>query len=163
MKRHPKEEIIYGLFDTPKHLEEAYHLLLAAGIKDDDISLLMTEDTHDRDFKMLEKNKAKEGVAAGGILGGTLGGILGGVASLGSVITGIGLVIVGPMIALAAAGGLLGGLIGHGMPKDEAERLQKEIHDGKTMMAVHVHDPHEIKRAKAIFRAADGEELAANA
>src|SRR5947207_1806350 len=102
MKRHPDEEVIYGLFDSAKTVERAYKRLVDVGIAIEDISLLMSEDTHDRDFPMLEKKKTKEGVVAGGILGGTLGGILGGIASLGAAITGIGLIIVGPMIALAA-------------------------------------------------------------
>jgi hypothetical protein len=151
MKRHPKEEIIYGLFDSPERVERAYQKLIYAGIPIEDISLLMTEDARDRDFKMLTKTKTKEGVAAGSILGGTLGGILGGVASLGSAITGVGLVIVGPMLALAATGGLLGGLIGHGVPREEAERLHQEIHAGKAMIAVHTHDAEHTVYAKAIL------------
>jgi hypothetical protein len=154
-----KEQIIYGLFDSRSTFERAFQNLLNAGIPIEDISLLMNEETHDRDFKFLEQTKTKEGIAAGGLLGGTLGGILGGVASLGAAITGIGLVVVGPMIAFAAAGGLIGGLIGHGVQREEAEHLHQELHAGKMMIAVHAHEPGGVEYAKAILRGAHGEPL----
>lgn len=157
MKRHRKDQIIYELFSSPKDLEHAYDSLVRAGFALEDVSLLMNEDVHDRDFKMLERTKTKEGVAAGSLVGGALGGVLGGVVSLGSAITGIGLVIVGPALALAAAGGLIGGLMGHGVPEEEAKRLHDAIHEGKAMIAVHVNDPRRAQIALEIFKAFKGE------
>jgi hypothetical protein len=159
MHAHKRPQIVYGLFTSPKHFVQAYRSLLDAHVSMDDISLLMSEDTHERDFRILSENWGKEGAAAGGIVGGTLGGFLGGVASLGTAITGLGMVVIGPMLALAATGGLLGGLIGHGIPKDEAERLSREISSGKSMIAVHVRAPIDVEKACAIFAAEKGETL----
>lgn len=159
MKRDTRNKIIYELFNTPKDLESAYDALVARGVGIDDISLLMNEDVHDRDFSMLDRTKTKEGLAAGSIVGGTLGGVLGGVVALGSAITGIGLVVVGPALALAAAGGLIGGLIGHGVPKDEAQHLHNELRAGKTMLAVHVRDVDSEARIRKILESTRGETL----
>lgn len=138
-------------------MEQAFNRLLAKGINIDDVSLLMSEDTHDRDFKALEKFKTREGVAAGAAVGGTLGGMFGGLVALASAVTGIGLVIVGPALAFAAAGSLVGGLVGHGIPKEEAQRLREELHQGMAMLAVHVHSPSEIAAAKEVFSELKGE------
>lgn len=159
MKRDTKETIIYELFDSPKDLEPAFDNLISSGVSIDDISLLMNEDVHDRDFKALERSKAKQGIAAGSIVGGALGGVLGGVVALGSAITGIGLVVVGPALALAAAGGLIGGLIGQGVPEDEAKHLHAELQNGKAMLAVHVREPKMRAIVDEIFRVCRGETI----
>jgi uncharacterized membrane protein len=159
MKRNANEKIIYELFESPNHLEPAFNNLLSSGVSIDDISLLMNEDVHDRDFKVLERSKTKQGIAAGSIVGGALGGVLGGVVALGSAITGIGLVVVGPALALAAAGGLIGGLIGHGVPEDEAKHLHAELQSGKAMLAVHVYEPKMRATVEEIFRVSRGETI----
>jgi uncharacterized membrane protein len=119
----------------------------------------MNEDVHDRDFKALERTRTKEGIAAGSLVGGALGGVLAGVVSLGSAITGIGLVIVGPALAFAAAGGLIGGLMGHGVEEGEAKRLHDELRAGKAMITVHIHDPQKVAVAEAILAANHAEQL----
>lgn len=159
MKRHPNEEIIYALFDDAATVEKTYRELLTAGIDVDDISLLMNEDTHDRDFKALDRTRTGRGATAGTILGGTLGGVVGGLAALGTALSGVGLIVAGPMLALAAAGGLIGGLIGHGMPAEEVERLKNALHEGRAMIAVHVHRPEDKRAARRVFKLEHGEEV----
>jgi hypothetical protein len=95
-------------------------------------------------------------------MGGTVGGIIGGLAVLGSAVgASVGILVLGPILAAAMAGGLLGGLIGHGVPEEEAKRLHDEIHRGRTMIAVHVHEPREIRIAQHIFESMHGEALEA--
>lgn len=161
MKRKPNsnERIIYGLFDTREEVEVAFERLLGAGISIDDISMLMNEDVHDRDFKALDRTRTKEGAAVGSVLGGTLGGVLGGLVSLGTAISGFGLVIVGPLVALAAAGGLVGGLIGHGIQEEEAQRLHDAIQHGKALIAVRVHDALQGERSQEIVSRSHGEPI----
>lgn len=159
MKRHPNEQIIYGLFDGPHDLKVAFERLVAAGIPVEDMSVMMNEETHDEDFKFIERTRTRDGVAAGGIIGGALGGMLGGLAALGTALTGVGLLVVGPAIAFAAAGGLIGGLVGHGVPDAEAKRLHEALHEGQVMLAVHTHKPEQIKIAEEVFARAHGEKL----
>lgn len=158
MKR-ADEKIVYALFDTMEDLQKAFDKLIEEGVAVEDISILMSEETRDRDFPMLEKNKALEGATAGGLIGGALGGILGGLAALGTVISGIGLVVVGPALAFAAAGGLIGGFMGRGIPEDEAKRMQDALRDGKVLMAVHLEPRKEAVLTKEIFDRFGGERL----
>lgn len=163
MKATNSRPIIHGLFDSCAEMEQALRTLVAEGVSIDDISVLMTEDTHDRDFKILDRTRARDGAVLGGLVGGTIGGILGGVTSLGTAITGVGLVIVGPILAIAATGGLIGGFIGHGIPAAEANRLQHEIHEGKAMLAVHPRNPDQAALARRVLASTHGEELSFSA
>jgi hypothetical protein len=157
MNRQRNERVIYGLFDDPRELEIAFNRLLAVDVPVDDISLLMNEDVHERDFKPLHRTHTREGVAVGSVVGSALGGVLGGLAVLGSAMTGIGVLVVGPMLALGASGGVLGGLIGHGIPEEEAKRLQDAIHAGKAMIAVHANTARSADIATAILKNSHGE------
>lgn len=148
----PNQKIIYALFDSPKAVECALQGLDTVGVTLDDISILMTEDTHDEDFAGLELTKTAEGAATGSVVGGFVGSVLGGLVAIGSAMTGgIGLMVMGPAIALAAAGGLVGGLIGHGIPEAEAKRLHDEIAAGKVMFAVHVNTDERVEDVQRIL------------
>lgn len=157
--RHPDDKIIYGLFDTVDDLDNAFTALTKADIPEDDISLLMSEDTHGTDFEPLFKDRTADGATAGGILGTALGGVLGGLACLGLGATGVGVMVVGPALAFGAAGGVIGGLMAHGVPEEEAALLHQQIHSGKVMMAVHTRRPNEVRIAQRVFEAHGGEEV----
>jgi hypothetical protein len=160
MKRHPDEKVLYALFDDRPTLERAFvEVREQAHVKLDDISLLFSEDVRDRDFAFLDRTKTKEGVIAGGIVGGTLGSIVAGMVSLGALATGVGLLAVGPIVGLAAAGGLVGGLAGHGISQEMAARLHAALHGGRTMMAVHVHDPRQIEAVRGLFARYGADEI----
>lgn len=159
-KQHPHEVILYGLFDDRSTLEHAFAQLRGQSqIRLDDISLLFSEDVHDRDFAFLDRTRTKEGVLAGGAVGGVLGSIVAGMVSLGALATGVGLLAVGPIVGLAAAGGLVGGLVGHGVPEEVAGRLHAALHAGRVMMAVHTHDPAQIAAVREVFSKFGADEL----
>lgn len=160
LTRHPEEQVIHAMFDDTKQIEEAFQALQAKGIPAEKITLVMTEDTHDRDFKALDKTKAVQGATAGGIMGGTIGGILGGLTAFGSVVTGgIGLIVMGPALAFAAAGGLFGGLLGRTVPEDRAMVLKAQLNEGKTLMAVHIDDPAMTDDVAKTVAASGGEPI----
>lgn len=149
----PSQNIRYALLDTPEEVERAYAELTDAGIVLEDISLLMSETTHAKGFEALARSPGARGLAAGTVIGGTLGGILGGLAVLGSALNGgIGLMVVGPLVAFAAAGGLLGGLIGFGVPADEARQLHRAVQEGKALIVVRARDREGRERAERILR-----------
>jgi nucleotide-binding universal stress UspA family protein len=150
-KRSREEQIVYAMFEDHRHIETAFAELTKIGIAVEDISLVMSEDTHEKDFKLLDRTKALKGATAGGLMGGTVGGILGGIIAVGSVVTGgIGLIVMGPALAFAAAGGLFGGLLGRTVPDDRAMVLKAEIAEGKTLMAVHVKDLTRVEEVRAL-------------
>ncbi len=157
-RRRREQQIVHAIFDDKKHLEYAFEALQARDIGVEDISLVMTEETHDRDFKALDQTKALEGATAGSLMGGSIGGILGGLLGIGSIVTGgIGLVVMGPALAFAAAGGLFGGLLGRSVPSDRAMVLRAELTEGKTLLAVHVRNPERIGMVRDIILATKGE------
>lgn len=151
---------VYALFDSPAALEHVYERLLEAKFLPEDISLMMTETTRDRDFGPIARTKSLEAAAAGGVLGGTLGGLLGGLSALGTALTGgIGILVLGPALALGAAGSMFGGLVGLGIPKDHVKRLQDALHEGKAFLAVHPRTSDEARRAHKILGMLHGEEF----
>jgi hypothetical protein len=159
MKTQQKEPIIYALFTGPDELQRALKKLVAAGIDLDNISVLMDEGVRDRDFAAVDQHRTKDGIVAGSFMGGAVGGLIGGLLGLATSITGIGLIVVGPMVALAAAGGLIGGLVGHGVPEEEAHHLQRELRDGKAMIAVHAKGASEVQIARGVLKEEQAEEL----
>ncbi len=141
--------VMTGLFRDRESTERAYSSLRARGYTDDEINVMMSDETRDRDYANGEDtelgNKALEGAGAGGAIGGTLGAIIGGIAAIGTnvLLPGLGLVVAGPLAAAlvgAGAGGatgtLVGALIGWGIPEDRAKHYEEGIRTGGTVVGV---------------------------
>ena len=141
--------ILTGLFKDRDSTEGAYRSLRDRGYTDDEINVMMTDETRDKYYSdgdsELEGNKALEGTGAGAAIGGTLGAIIGGIAAIGTnvLIPGLGLVVWGPIAAgLAGAGaggltgGLVGALIGWGIPEERAKYYEEGIRSGGTVVGV---------------------------
>lgn len=142
--------VLTGLFKDRESTEGAYKSLRDRGYSDDDINVIMSDETRDRYYKdnpdsELADNKALEGAGVGSALGGTLGAIIGGIAAIGTnlFIPGLGLVVAGPIAAALAgagagglAGGLTGALIGWGIPEDRAKMYESGIKEGGTVLGV---------------------------
>lgn len=142
-------QILTGLFPDRDTTEGAYRSLRDRGYSDDDINVMMSDETRDKYYtdgtSELEGNKALEGTGAGAAIGGTLGAIIGGIAAIGTnvLLPGLGLVVWGPIAAgLAGAGaggitgGLVGALIGWGIPEDRAAAYETGIRQGGTVLGV---------------------------
>lgn len=138
-----------GLFRDRESTEGAYRSLRDRGYSDDDINVLMTDETRDKYYKdsdvVADDTKALEGMGTGGAIGGTLGAIIGGIAAIGTnvVMPGIGLVVWGPIAAALAGagaggltGGLVGALVGWGIPEDRAKEYEEGIRNGGTVLGV---------------------------
>lgn len=133
--------------------------LEAAGIRNEQISVVMTDEARGKHFKMHEDNKSDEGVATGASLGGVAGAIAGLIAGAGVItIPGLNLIVAGSIVSTlaglgagAAAGGFIGGLIGAGIPEHEAKFYDKEIRAGNVLLAVDTEDHKETKIVKDIF------------
>ncbi len=143
----PGEQVVYAVFE-PQDVRTALGRLDDATIDPDHISVVMSKDTHLESFK--DEDQTDQGFLAGSAVGTAVGGVLGGLASL-AVTSGIGLVVMGPAVALGLIGGLIGTLVGYGVPEHDAARLQDSVERGKVLIAVHAKDEAEHNRAKTAF------------
>jgi hypothetical protein len=147
--RQADSRMLTGLFRDRDSTESAYRSLRDRGYSDDDINVLMSDETRDKYYadgdSELEGNKALEGTGAGAAIGGTLGALIGGIAAIGTnvVLPGLGLVVWGPIAAALAGagaggltGGLVGALIGWGIPEDRAREYETGIREGGTVLGV---------------------------
>jgi len=141
--------MLTGLFSDKASSESAYKSLRDRGYTDEDINVIMSDETRNNYYKNDPDSelgsKAAEGTGVGGAIGGTLGAIIGGVAAIGTnlVLPGLGLVVWGPIAAALAGagaggltGGLVGGLIGWGIPEDRAKLYESGVKEGGTLIGV---------------------------
>ncbi len=160
---------VTAIFKTRQTTEEALRQLEMAGFGSNQISVLMSDATRDKSFKIVENSKADEGMAAGATFGGVLGAVLASAASAGAiVIPGINLVVAGTLISAlaglgagAATGGLLGALVGAGIPEHEAKVFEKELAGGSCIVAVQAQDSKEADQAEKIFKGLNAMNVAA--
>src|SRR5215203_3930352 len=59
----------------------------------------------------------------------------------------------------ATTGGIVGGLVGMGIPEIEAKRYEGKLKEGNYLIAVHAEDGDQVDRAKEIFKAANADDI----
>ncbi|MEJ7711717.1 MAG: hypothetical protein WKF84_18090 [Pyrinomonadaceae bacterium] len=143
--------MVTGLFKDRESAECAYRALSGRGYGNDDVSVLMSDQTRDKYFSSNTASetelgsKALEGAGTGAAIGGTIGATLAAIAAIGTslVLPGLGLIVAGPLAAAlagagagGATGGLLGALVGSGIPEDRAEAYQSGIGSGGIVIGV---------------------------
>lgn len=136
------------LFKDQESAEKAYQAALDEGYMPQDINVMMSEDSRKKYYGSVlvkEGNKASEGLAVGGAAGGAIGGIVAAIAAIGTslVIPGLGLIVAGPIAAGLAgagmgsiAGGLVGTMVGWGIPEDKAKAFEMGIKSGGIVLGV---------------------------
>jgi hypothetical protein len=137
-----------GLFRDRASAERGYRTLTSRGYGKDDMSLLMSEQTRNRDFGSESARtelgtKAAQGAGAGAVTGGGLGALLAGLAAAGIAVPGLPIIAMGTLAAAltgagtgGAIGALIGGLIGYGIPEDRARQYDRGIREGGIVMGV---------------------------
>ena len=130
---------ITGLFPSRASAERAARELTSAGIRRDQISIVVSEATRERDFAAprtdtrdssarqdarveaeregRDESRAGEGAAAGAAAGGVLGAVAAGLVAVAGLVAapGVGLFVAGPFVAAiagAAGGSVAGGMLG---------------------------------------------------
>jgi len=148
---HTQRCTVVGVFEDNRRADQAVADLMRAGFRKDQIGVAMrhSDSTQQVGASPITTTDEGEGSHAGsGALTGALTGLgLGALAGLG-VLAGV-IPVVGPAIAAgtlgvvlsnAAAGvgigGLVGSLIGAGIPEEEAEYYHKEFEAGRTIVTV---------------------------
>ncbi len=138
-------KLVTGLFKTRLAAEAAVDALIKHGYTRDDISVLMSDATKNKEFAIQTGTHAADGAGIGGAIGGTVGAVLVAIAAVGTAITlpGIGIVIAGPIVAALAgagaggtAGGLIGALVGAGIPEHRAKVYDAGLRSGGILIGV---------------------------
>lgn len=166
--------MVTGLFRDRESAERAYQSASSRGYTNDDVNVVMSDETRKRHFSGTTGSetelgtKAAEGAGIGGAVGGTIGAIAAAVAAVGTslAIPGLGLVIAGPIVAAlagagagAATGGLVGALIGWGIPEEHVKRYEAGIKDGGILMGVKARSAEDAKTLGGEWRQNRGEDV----
>lgn len=157
-------KLVTGIFQSRESAELASEELIRAGFAPEDISLLVSETTHGREFAVKQSTKAPEGAATGAAVGGVLGAVAAGLAAVATIsVPPISLLAAGPLVAAltglgagAATGGLIGGLTGLGIPEHEAKFYDGELQKGGILLGVYSHHDR-VKLAREILDNAGAE------
>lgn len=163
---------VTGLFRDRESAERAYQGVVDRGYKQDDVNLVMSDETRDKHFGSAAGRetelgtKAAEGAGIGAGIGGTLGAIAAAVAAVGTSIAlpGLGLVIAGPVAAAlagagagGAAGGLVGALIGWNIPEERVKQYEEGIKQGGILMGVRPRNDEDAAQLEKHWRESSGE------
>ncbi len=140
-----KAKLVTGLFKTRVAAESAVDAIIKRGYTRDDISVLMSDSTKNKEFAVETGTHAADGAGIGGALGGVVGATLAAIAAVGTSIAlpGIGLIIAGPIAAAlagagagGATGGIIGALIGAGIPEHRAKVYDAGLRGGGILLGV---------------------------
>ena len=143
-----QRSIMTSAFRDRESAERAYNAITARGYKDDEIHVVMSDETRKRLFsKDGERsgmgNKAFEGAGVGVAVGGAVGTVVGFAAAVALTIPVLGIVIAGPLAASlaggaagATAGGLVGMLVGAGIPEERAKVYETDLKEGGIVLGV---------------------------
>jgi hypothetical protein len=165
---------VTGLFPDRDSAERAYQGVVERGYKQDDVNLVMSDETRKRHFgaeggrETELGTKAAEGAGIGAGIGGTVGAIAAAVAAVGTTIAlpGLGLVIAGPVAAAlagagagGAAGSLLGALIGWNIPEERIKDYEAGIKEGGILMGVRPRTDDDATQLEQSWRDANGQQI----
>jgi hypothetical protein len=160
----PSDKSLAGVFPNMSTAERGYGMLTEMGYGEDEISLLMSDEAHTRYFPAPELKAAVvgdrivEGPGLGSVIGAGTGTMLGAILGEAAVpvLSGIGLVVVGPLAAILTGaalggmcGGILGSLLGIGLSEDHAKDYAKKIAEGRILIAL---NPRSEEDARMISR-----------
>ncbi|AIL12808.1 hypothetical protein IM40_03590 [Candidatus Paracaedimonas acanthamoebae] len=143
-------KFLLALFKNPYEAESAYNELLNKGYKQEDITLIMSNNTHETHFTKnhnIENKvvaKSFQQISAGGAIGGAVGVIAAALITIGATaVPGLGITIVGSLAAIfagigagAATGSLVGALIGTGISNEDANKYEQGIKEGGIVIGI---------------------------
>src|SRR6267378_6379794 len=151
---------VSGLFKTRAAAEAAVDAIIKRGYTRDDISVLMSDSTKNKEFAVQTRSHAVDGAGVGGAIGGTVGAVLLAIAAVGTTIAipGLGLFIAGPIAAAlagagagGATGGLIGLLIGTGIPEHRAKVYDTGVRGGGILLGVEAKNDEDVERLEQLL------------
>ncbi|MBO0856850.1 MAG: hypothetical protein J2P21_00030 [Chloracidobacterium sp.] len=159
---------VTGLFKNRMTAETAVREVSNWGYTYDDISVLMSEATKNKEFGIEAGSKAAKGAGIGGAIGGAVGAALAALVAVGTSVAlpGLGLVIAGPIAAAlagagagGAAGGLIGLLAGAGIPEHRAKIYDAGLREGGILLGVHAKSDEDANRIEKVFESLNAEKV----
>jgi hypothetical protein len=163
-----KNTAVFGIFRDTMSVGGALQALRAAGFRNTDVSVLIPENAGTKDFLHRKETKAPEGATTGAVSGAVLGGVLGWLAGIGALaIPGLGpFIAAGPIMGMLAgagavgvAGGIVGSLVGLGIPEYEAKRYEGRVKSGGILLSVHCDRSEWVSRARNILVETGAEDI----
>lgn len=163
MKHHPHETTVSALFKTPAEAQAAINALAPMSLDKDDVSLILSEEAYQKEDlveTVMGEYLHQEAVHAGKT-GGLAGAIIAGLTAVAAMLSGgASLLATGPLIGfIAAAGGMIGGLLGAGFTEEEAKVIDEGIRQGNVLVLVHAPNRELGHRAEEIFRTQHAEKI----
>lgn len=145
---------VVAVFENRSQADSAIYELEQAGFGEDQIGFVVKNPDTEENMISGESGKMMTGpdAAKGAVSGGILGGIAGAVAAL--LIPGVGPIIAGGIIIAAlsgiaigaAAGGLVGIMMGLDVPEEEAKYYESEFQLGRSVVIVKAGDRARVAR-----------------
>ena len=167
-------QIVTGIFSDGVSVERAYEAATGFGYDKGDINVVMSHETRKRYFsedRPIDTDLARM-TAEGGELGGPMGGrisiLLPILAAVGTTaaLSGIGLVVAGPVAAAIAgtgatglAAGVIGALADWGIPEERLRQYEAEIHDGGILVGVKTRSAGDARRLADEWLAVGGQHV----
>jgi hypothetical protein len=154
------KNFVTGLFKTRAAAEAAVDAIIKRGYTRDDISVLMSDSTKDKEFAVQTRSHAADGLGIGGAIGGTVGAVLAAIAAVGTsvAIPGLGLFVAGPIAAAlagagagGATGGLIGLLIGTGIPEHRAKVYDTGVRGGGILLGAQAKSIDDVDRLENLL------------
>lgn len=162
MARSMKSHTVLGVFQTRSSAEDAIRELQKAGFPDNSIGMVSRNEKGQVVTEKSGETMAEEGLAAGAVIGAGAGTAVGLGVLAGTI------PVIGPVLALgtlgtillnAAAGaavvGLVGALIGLGIPEEDARFYEDEVRGGRFLVTVEAAGERDAE-AWAILRRGGG-------
>src|SRR5881396_3004300 len=146
------KNFVTGFFKTRTAAEAAVDAIIKRGYTREDVSVLMSDATKNKEFAVQTRSHAADGLGIGSAIGGTVGAVLAAIAAVGTsiAIPGLGLFVAGPIAAALAAGGATGGLIvllvGTGIPEHRAKVYDTGVRGGGILLGVEAKSSDEVER-----------------
>ena len=153
-------KFVSGLFNSRTAADAAVDAILKRGYTREEISVLMSDATKNKEFALQTKSQAAGGAGIGGAIGVAVGATLAAIVAIGTAITipPLGLVIAGPIAAALAGagaggttGGLIGALIGLGITKHQAEVYDTGVREGGILIGVDARSDDEVDNLERMF------------
>ena len=153
------KNFVTGLFKTRAAAEAAVDAIIKRGYTRDDISVLMSDATKNKEFAVQTRSHAADGMGVGGAIGGTVGAVLLAILAIGTSITiPGGIFIAGPVAAAlagvgagATTGGLIGLLIGTGKTEHRAKVYDTGVRGGGILLGVEAKTSDDVDKLETLL------------